>query len=78
MANSFWPIGDRVYNGVPLYCNQSNGSFNVRREHVFLFVCLFFQSLILLHKRSSGISLVFDIYKAHVILFVAQKASFAE
>ena len=39
MANFFWPIGDRV-NRVPLYCNQSNGSFHVSREHVFLFVCL--------------------------------------
>ena len=37
----FWLIGDRI-NGVPLYFNHSNGSFHVRREHVFLFVCLFF------------------------------------
>lgn len=38
----------------------ANGSFHVRREHV-LFVCVFFHSLILLHKRSYGISLVFNI-----------------
>ena len=36
----FWLIGDRIKR-VPLYFNHSNGSFHVRREHVFLFVCLF-------------------------------------
>ena len=65
----FWLIGDRI-NRVPLYFNHSNGSFHVRREHVFLFVCLFVFSQP--HIIEQKVIWYFIGVQYKVILFVAQ------